>query len=119
MNEFILIKNIMLANSKYFLAVFCFYLIDFMTGFAKAIKNKNISSGKLRGSVSKALEYIAFLFVGVVAVYIFNAEYAINLIAISLCSVEFTSICENAKETGFKFPEKIIALFSRRGDGGE
>lgn len=118
MDEFILIKNIMLGNSKYFLAVFCFYLIDFMTGFAKAIKNKNISSGKLRGSVSKALEYIAFLLVGVVAVYLFNAEYAVNLIAISLCGVEFTSICENAKETGFKFPEKIIALF-RKGGGGE
>lgn len=119
MNEFILIKNIMLANSKYFLAVFCFYIIDFMTGFAKAIKNKNISSAKLRGSVSKALEYIAFLLVGIIAVYLFNAEYAVNLIAISLCGVEFTSICENAKETGFKFPEKIIALFSRKGDGGE
>lgn len=119
MNEFILIKDIVLANSKYFLAVFCFYLIDFMTGFAKAVKNKNISSGKLRGSISKALEYIAFLLVGVVAVYLFNAEYAVNLIAISLCGVEFTSIYENAKETGFKFPEKIIALFSRKGDGGE
>lgn len=119
MDELILIKNIILSNSKYFLAVFCFYLIDFMTGFAKAIKNKNISSGKLRGSVSKALEYIAFLLVGVVTVYLFNAEYAINLIAISLCCVEFTSICENAKETGFKFPEKIIALFSRKEDGGE
>ena len=117
MDEFILIKNIMLANSKYFLAVFCFYLIDFMTGFAKSIKN--ISSGKLRGGVSKALEYIAFLLVGVIAVYLFNAEYAVNLIAISLCGVEFTSICENAKEAGFKFPEKIIALFSRKGDGGE
>lgn len=119
MDEFILIKDIMLANSKYFLAVFCFYLIDFMTGFANAIKNKNISSSKLRGSVSKALEYIAFLLVGVVAVYLFNAEYAVNLIAISLCGVEFTSIYENAKKTGFKFPEKIIALFSRKGDGGE
>ena len=38
MDEFILIKNIMLENSKYFLAVFCFYLIDFMTGIAKAIR---------------------------------------------------------------------------------
>lgn len=119
MDEFNLIKDIILANSKNFLAVFCFYIIDFMTGFAKAIKNKNISSGKLRVSVSKALEYIAFLLVGVIAVYLFNTEYAINLIAISLCSVEFTSICENAKETGFKFPEKIIDLFSRKGDGGE
>lgn len=118
MDELITIKNIMLANSKYFLAVFCFYLIDFMTGIAKAIKNKNISSAKLRGSVSKALEYIAFLLVGVVAVYLFNAEYAVNLIAISLCAVEFTSICENAKESGFKFPEKIINLFER-GQGGK
>ena len=118
MEELILIKNIMLSNSKYFLAVFCFYCIDFMTGFAKAIKNKNISSAKLRGSVSKALEYIAFLLVGVVAVYLFNAEYAVNLIAISLCAVEFTSICENAKESGFKFPDKIINLFEG-GQGGE
>lgn len=45
MSEFILIKNIMLANSKYFLAVFCFYLIDFITGFAKAIKNKTYQAG--------------------------------------------------------------------------
>lgn len=118
MNELILIKDIMISNSKYFLAVFCFYCIDFMTGFAKAIKNKNISSAKLRGSVSKALEYIAFLLVGVVAVYLFNAKYAVNLIAISICAVEFTSICENAKESGFKFPDKIINLFER-GQGGE
>lgn len=118
MDELILIKDIVIANSKYFLAVFCFYCIDFLTGFAKAIKNKNISSGKLRGSISKALEYIAFLFVGVIAVYLFNAEYAVNLIAISLCAVEFTSICENAKESGFKFPDKIINLFER-GQGGE
>ena len=119
MSEFILIKNNIFKYIEIELLVEKLSISGLSKNeILKEVKNKNISSGKLRGSVSKALEYIAFLLVGVIAVYLFNSEYAVNLIAISLCGVEFTSICENAKETGFKFPDKIIALF-RKGDGGE
>ena len=117
MQEFTQLKNILFENSKYLISIFIFYIVDFLTGFSKAFKNKKFSSEKLRGSVSKALEYVGFILVGVVTVYLFNFDIAIKLIVISLCSIEFTSICENANELGFKFPNVITNLFERgKGD---
>lgn len=113
MSEFSVLKNILTDNSKYLISIFIFYIVDFLTGFSKAFKNKKFSSEKLRGSVSKALEYTGFIFVGVIAVYLFNFESAVKIIIISLCGIELSSICENANELGFKFPKSIINLFER------
>ena len=113
MTEFYVLKSILIANSKYLISIFIFYIVDFLAGFSKAFKKKKFSSEKLRGSVSKALEYVGFIFVGVVAVYLFNFESAVKIIILSLCGIELSSICENAKELGFKFPKSIINLFER------
>lgn len=113
MTEFYIIRSILIDNSKYLISIFIFYIIDFLTGFSKAFKTKKFSSEKLRGSVSKALEYVGFILVGVVAIYLFNFESAVKLIIISLCGIELSSICENANELGFKFPKSITNLFER------
>lgn len=94
---------------KFLLAVFVFYCLDFLTGFSRAWRDKNIQSAKLRNSVVKAIQYIAFLTIGIVADIVFSLNKCTIACALVLCSIELTSIIENLES--LELPKFIINLF--------
>lgn len=99
--------------TKFLIAVFLFYILDFITGFSKAWRDKNIKSSKLRNSVTKAIQYFAFISIGIITDIIFEIDKGGITCCFVLCGVELKSIIENFED--LKLPEFIINLFK----GGE
>lgn len=103
------IKNIFIANNLFLILLLITFVSDFISGIAKAIKNKNFKSSKLRGCVSKFLCYISSVIIGIVIEILFNIP-ALKIITSFLIITETISVIENMNELGVKIPEKIVNL---------
>lgn len=99
------------------LVALCFNGADIVSGFLCAIKNKNISSSKLRDGLFKKLGFLLCYLVGaLIDNYggIVNIHATVNVLPIIItyvCTTEIVSICENiAKINPDILPSRILEL---------
>lgn len=95
----------------------CFNGADIVSGFLCAIKNKNISSSKLRDGLFKKLGFLMCYLIGfLIDNYgaIVNLHVTANVLPIIItyvCTTEVVSICENiAKINPDILPAKILEM---------
>ena len=96
---------------KFIIATVYFYCLDFLTGFARAWRNKDIKSGKLRDGVVKAIQYFAFLSIGVIIDFLTNKDIALVSFSIMVCGIELKSLTENFKEMELSIPDWVLKFF--------
>lgn len=107
-----IINELVMTNVKILIAVIVAYCLDFLTGIAMAIKDKTFSSSKLRGGVSKAINYFVFVSLGLLADGCFDVNFATKTMCISVILIEITSIAENLQASGLKIPNSIMSIFN-------
>ena len=99
--------------------LFIFLLLDLITGIRKARINKQpITSGGLRKSLSKFLEYTIAILASQVFTYIFKLDITLSYyVALFIATIELKSIFENISETTginlWKFVRKLIPSISQ------
>lgn len=82
-------------------------VLDIITGYVSAWKNKNIKSSKMRDGISKKLAETVYILCGFILSLAFNIEMISYFISIYISYMEFTSILENCKKLGVKLPSDI------------
>ena len=102
------IKALILAGAS--------YTLDFITGYSKAWKNRNIQSAKLRDGVDKFIKYFAFICIGFLLDFFFSTQYLVIGACVSIALIELKSIDENLQDTGLSLNELITKLsnFSKK-----
>ena len=83
------------------IGLFIFLLLDLITGLRKARLNKQaITSGGLRRSINKFIEYSIAILASQVFTYIFKLDLTLSYyVALFICTIELKSIFENISET--------------------
>lgn len=102
------IANIIHINhSLYILIVPCVLAAcDYLTGFIKAWRDKNIQSGKLREGLSKKFGEMLIIIISLFLQYSIGLPDEISsFIAIYVSLTELVSILENLAKLGVKIPE--------------
>lgn len=102
------IKQLILSNVIIIAISGIAYILDFITGFSKALANKNVKSTKLRQSVVKGVSYFSFIIMTICLQLIFpvnfelfgkkNVDVFIYIGNLYIIFTEFISIRENGKE---------------------
>lgn len=101
------IKQLILSNVIIIAISGIAYILDFITGFSKAVANKNVKSTKLRQSVVKGVSYFSFIIMTICLQLIFpinfelfgkNVDVFIYIGNLYIIFTEFISIRENSKE---------------------
>lgn len=107
-----------LTVQKFLIAVVVMYTLDFLTGFIKAWSNHNIQSNKLRQGITKAIQYVAFIFIGILVDFLFNMNKTTIAMCMIICAIELKSLAENFKESNLKIPDFIFKLFENDNKSG-
>lgn len=119
------IANIIHINhSWYILIVPCaLAACDYLSGFIKAWRDKNIQSGKLREGLSKKFGEMLIIIISLFLQYSIGLPEEISsFIAIYVSLTELISILENLSKLGVKVPEwlsKRLADISEEIDKNE
>lgn len=101
------IKQLILSNVIIIAISGIAYTLDFITGFSKAVANKNVKSSKLRKSIVKGVSYFSFIIMTICLQLIFpinfelfgkNVDVFIYVGNLYIILTEFISIRENGKE---------------------
>ena len=89
------------AMKMLIIGLFIFLLLDLITGIRKARLNKQaITSGGLRRSINKFIEYSIAILASQVFTYIFKLDVTLSYyVALFICTIELKSIFENISET--------------------
>lgn len=82
-------------------------VLDIITGYYNAWKNKEISSSKMRNGLGKKIAEIVYIIIGILFSKAFNIKAIDYFISIYVIYMELISIAENCKKLGVKMPEKI------------
>ena len=120
MKEDILAVLLNPLTQKFLIVAFVSNAFDFITGFSKAWSNQNIQSSKLRKGITKFIEYIAFISIGILLDFVLIDFMAgVQGFTIAFClaitSIEIKSIAENFSETKLKkMLEKSSAVFENK-----
>lgn len=107
------------AMKMLIIGLFIFLLLDLITGIRKARLNKQaITSGGLRRSINKFLEYSIAILASQVFTYIFKLDLTLSYyVALFICTIELKSIFENISETTgidlWKAVRKLIPSLSQ------
>lgn len=107
------------AMKMLIVGLFIFLLFDLITGIRKARLNKQaITSGGLRRSISKFIEYSIAILASQVFTYIFKLDLTLSYyVALFICTIELKSIFENISETTginlWKVVKKVIPSISQ------
>lgn len=89
------------AMKMLIVGLFIFLLLDLITGIRKARLNKQaITSGGLRRSINKFIEYSIAILASQVFTYIFKLDLTLSYyVALFIATIELKSIFENISET--------------------
>lgn len=83
--------------------------LDFLTGFLKAWKNKDIQSSKLRDGLTKKFGEMIIIIVSLFLQYSVGLPKEISVfIAIYISATELISIAENLEKMGVRVPKWIL-----------
>jgi len=101
---------------KFLIAVAVFYTLDFITGFVRAWRMKNIQSNKMRQGAEKAVIYFAFISIGFVVDFIASKHIATCVCCSIVCGIELLSLKENFAAWNLEIPEFINIFKKNVGD---
>lgn len=79
-------------------------LIDIITGYVNAWKNRKIDSSKMRDGIGKKCAELVYILLGVLFKLAFGIEAVMYFLVIYICYMELNSIAENATKLGFEIP---------------
>lgn len=94
------LKIICNENIKFVIIAGIAYLLDFLTGFSRAIFEKNVQSSKIKKSIVKFVLYFSFIILGGCAEILFPTEHTfkIQLVCIAIFATDGYSVWENGKD---------------------
>lgn len=79
---------------------FCFMIGDIITGYIKAVINKNIDSTKMRDGILKKCCELLCILLGYIMNFAFGTNVILFAISIYILLMEITSLLENLKAMG-------------------
>lgn len=82
-------------------------ILDIITGYYNAWKNKEISSSKMRDGLGKKCAEFCYIIVGFLFKLAFGTASIMYFIVFYICYMELVSLAENCAKLGVKIPEKI------------
>lgn len=95
-----------------FILPICLMAIDFVTGYYRAWKDKDVKSSKMRDGLGKKIAELCYIVIGVLFGFAFNLMVVAYFISIYISYMELVSINENCSKLGAKInpeAEKEIA----------
>lgn len=97
MDELRIILN---DNIKFIIIAGIAYALDFITGFTRALINKDVQSAKLKKSIIKFLIYFSFIVLGGCIEILFPSDTTvkIKLVCIAIFATDGWSVIENSKD---------------------
>ena len=103
---------------KILIAVYVLIAIDTATGFAKAIKEKSVSSGAFFRVAMKCLIYFILIATGRLVDMCVPIPFASPIMESFLVITEALSIMENISQLGFPVPLKLVKVLKIFQDKG-
>ncbi|MFQ7061109.1 MAG: phage holin family protein [Eubacterium sp.] len=94
------IKIILNDNLKFIIIAFVAFGLDFITGFSRALLQKNVQSSKLKKSIFKLIVYFAFVVMGACLELLFPTDktFKIQIVCLAIIATDFYSVYENSKD---------------------
>lgn len=111
------LKVICNENVKFVVVAFIAFGLDFLTGFTRAVIEKNVQSNKLKKSLLKLVLYFSLIILGGCAEILFPAEkqFKIQFVCIAIFANDGYSVYENGRDI-FNLP--IVKEFFEKLKGG-
>lgn len=81
-------------------------LLDVITGYYGAWKDKKVSSSKMRDGLGKKCAELCYVLVGILAKFAIDTSTVMYFIIIYVCYMELVSLAENCDKLGFPLPAK-------------
>lgn len=82
-------------------------ILDIITGYYNAWKNKEVSSSKMRDGLGKKCAELCYIVVGFLFKLAFGTESIMYFIVLYVCYMELVSLAENCDKLGIKLPNNI------------
>ena len=82
-------------------------ILDILTGYYNAWKNKEVSSSKMRDGLGKKCAELCYIIVGFVFKFAFGTSAIMYFMVIYVCYMEIISLAENCTKLGFPLPDKL------------
>ena len=94
------LKIICQSNLKFVIIAVIAYILDFISGFSRALIEKDIQSAKLKKSIRKGVLYFSFIILGGCAEILFPSEhnFKIQAVCIAIFATDGWSVVENGKD---------------------
>lgn len=90
-----------------FLLPLILMVLDVITGYYNAWKNKEISSSKMRDGLGKKCAELCYILVGTAFNFAFEINSIMYFMVIYVCYMEIVSLSENCAKLGLPMPDKI------------
>ena len=103
-----LIKEVHFTNLVWtFFLPLILMILDIITGYYNAWKNKEVSSSRLREGLGKKCGELAYLILGIAFKFAIGSNAIIYFISIYICFMEIISLTENCTKLGVPLPNSV------------
>lgn len=82
-------------------------VLDVITGYYNAWKNKEIKSSKMRDGLGKKIAEMCYIAIGFLFGIAFNLQIVHVFISLYIVYMEIVSVFENCKKLGVEMPQEI------------
>ena len=101
-----IIQNIHFTNLAWaILAPLLLMILDIITGYYNAWKNKEVSSSKMRDGLGKKCAELCYIIVGIICKYSIGTSSVMYFMIAYVCYMEIVSLAENCAKLGVDMPE--------------